>query len=46
MDARIREEHTGPVDGNRWVRILCDKANLIDSNRLVAFGLSGSIACG
>jgi hypothetical protein len=29
-----------------WVRILCDGANLIDSSRLVAFALSGSIACG
>jgi hypothetical protein len=41
----------GPSDGDPivlkiWVRILCDEANLIDSSRLVAFGLSGSIACG
>jgi len=28
------------------VRILYDDANLIDSSRLVASGLSGSIGCG
>ena len=45
-EGQCLDEELGENVAPLGVQILCDETNLIDSSRLVASDLSGSIACG